>query len=132
MEENSENNRKIEFDVFTICIQEDWYYEITVLPEKVFGVDNLKQVVESEQKLGSRVLPVLILVKQYATTTSEFLFHLAKPNSNPFAKAEAYVIHSLNQKILGNFYLKMIKPRRPTKVFTLESEAKKWLKQFSD
>ena len=133
MNNSNENNpeNKIAFDVFTIEIKEDWYYEIVVLPEKVFSMNNLIQVVESEKKMGGRLLPILILVTQYATTTSEFLFHLAKKSSNPYAKAEAYVISSLNQKILANFYLKMIKPNRPTKFFSDVEEAKKWLRQFS-
>ena len=126
------NTNKIVFDVFTICIKDDWYYEIVVLPEKVFAVDNLVQVIDAERKLGSRVLPILIYVSQYATSTSEFLFHLGKENSNPYSKAEAYVINSLNQKILANFYLKMIKPKRPTKFFSSEDEAKLWLRQFAE
>ena len=44
-----------------------------------------------------------------------------------FTLADSFVIHSLAQKILANFYLKISKPVLPTKVFNKPDEAEAWL-----
>src|ERR1044071_1280155 len=44
--------------------------------------------------------------------------------------AEAFVVKNLNQRILGNFYLRVGKPSCPTEVFTLEEEAVKWVRMY--
>lgn len=50
-------------------------------------------------------------------------------------KAEALIISSMSQRILGNFYLKIsqqINKSHPIKLFKNEDEAWEWLKQFID
>lgn len=39
----------------------------------------------------------------------------------------AVIISGLGQKILANFYLSVMKPKSPTKIFTSEKEAIEWL-----
>ncbi|MDG1477554.1 MAG: hypothetical protein P8Q14_10445 [Vicingaceae bacterium] len=43
--------------------------------------------------------------------------------------ASAFVINSLSQKILGNFYLKVNKPNVPTKLFSDKGKAIIWIKE---
>jgi hypothetical protein len=50
--------------------------------------------------------------------------------ANKHGKADAFVIHSLPQKILGNFFLKFKQPSIPTKFFSSEKSAIEWLKQY--
>ena len=45
--------------------------------------------------------------------------HLKENKNNPFSVADTFVI-AANQAILGNFYLKINKPERPTKFFNRE------------
>jgi hypothetical protein len=44
--------------------------------------------------------------------------------------ADAFVIDSLAQRILGNFYLKFNKPQFPTRFFNSKEEALIWLEAF--
>lgn len=44
--------------------------------------------------------------------------------------AEAFVVQNLNQRILGNFYLRVGRPVCPSEVFALEEDAVKWVKMF--
>lgn len=44
--------------------------------------------------------------------------------------AEAFVVQNLNQRILGNFYLRVGRPVCPSEVFTLEEDAVKWVKMY--
>lgn len=45
-------------------------------------------------------------------------------------KASALVTDSLAYKLIGQFYLKVNKPKRPFNIFKSETEAIEWLKQF--
>jgi hypothetical protein len=44
--------------------------------------------------------------------------------------ADAFVIYSLPQKLVGNFYLKVNKPPVPTRFFKTPEEAIRWLRKF--
>lgn len=123
--------RSIDFEVFTISLRSDNIYVIEVKKEKEFTVEQMAQVIEAEEKLGGVKLPILILCYDLASTNVELMNYLARENANPYAKAEAYVLSSLNQRILAKFYTKIVKPARPTRFFSEEEEAMKWLKQFT-
>jgi len=53
-----------------------------------------------------------------------------KNTANKHGKVDAFVIHSLPQKILANTYLRFQTPTIPTKFFSSEEKAVKWLKQY--
>jgi len=44
--------------------------------------------------------------------------------------ATAFIINSLSQRMLGNFYIQMNKPKVPAKLFTKKEEALKWVKKY--
>ena len=44
--------------------------------------------------------------------------------------ADAYVLKSLAQKIIANFYIRLNKPKIPTNFFTDEDSAIEWLTTF--
>lgn len=67
---------------------------------------------------------------EHASTNSDLLKTISKNSNNPFSKADAFVIKSMAQKILANFYIKINKPERPTKFFNNKDEAINWLKPF--
>ena len=74
--------------------------------------------------------PLLIITGEYTLPTAEARAYIATPESDPYASAEAYVVTSLSQKLVGNVYLSFNKPARPTHIFTSEEKAVEWLKQF--
>ncbi len=45
-------------------------------------------------------------------------------------KAEAFIVNTLANRLLVNVFLKMAKPSVSTRVFTNETEAVVWLKEF--
>lgn len=51
----------------------------------------------------------------------------ADPSGNNFTIADAFVIQSMAQKMIGNFYLTFHKPVKPTKLFNNVEDALKWL-----
>ena len=56
----------------------------------------------------------------------------AQDSGNHHTIADAFVIKSLAQKIIADFYLKFHRPMRPTKVFNSRRQAVKWLLKHLD
>ncbi|MFN7012979.1 MAG: hypothetical protein ACK4ON_01785 [Bacteroidia bacterium] len=107
------------------------FFRVNVFGDTEILVEDVKMIAETCKVLGEgKILPVLILTDKFTLPSAEARKFIAQADSNPYAKAEAYVISDLPQKIVGNFFLKFDKPARPTKIFTKEEEAVEWLKQF--
>lgn len=123
-------SKKITFPNFEVEINDFGFYKIVVNESEEFMVDDLKKLVNAEAELGGEKLPVLVLCAEHATTNSELMNAMAKNSNNPYSKADAFVIKSMAQKILANFYIKINKPERPTKFFNSKDEAINWLKPF--
>jgi hypothetical protein len=87
-------------------------------------------LVSAQKELGGFKTPSLVLAHESASVESEVFKKISNNISNPYSKADAFVIKSLAQKILGNFYLKISKPERPTKFFNNKDEAISWLKNY--
>jgi hypothetical protein len=121
------------YSVNTVDLGNNTYLRLNVLGNEEISVEDVKAIAQSCKNAGGgRVLPLLIKVDKYTLPSAEARKFIAQADSNPYAKAEAYVISDLPQKIVGNFFLKFDKPARPTKMFTKEEEAMEWLKQFFD
>lgn len=121
-------SKKITFNNYELQIHIDGFYEIIVHEE--FNIEDLKKLVSAQIELGAEKLPVLILCSQHASTDSDLLKTLSKNSNNPYSKADAFVIKSMAQKILANFYIKISKPERPTKFFSNKDDALIWIKQY--
>lgn len=123
-------SKKITFNNFELHIHEYGFYEIVVNEKEEFKIEDLKNLVAAQLELGGFILPVLVLCSEHATTDAELLNTLSKNINNPYSKADAFVIKSMAQKILANFYIKINKPERPTKFFNNKEDALIWLKQY--
>lgn len=54
----------------------------------------------------------------------------ASPSNNSYTKIDAILINSLPQKILADFYIRINKPIKPTKVFTSMDKAIEWVNRI--
>lgn len=123
-------SKKITFPNFEVEINDFGFYHVFVNESEEFTVEDLKKLVNAQKELGGDKLPVLVLCAEHASTNSDLLNTISKNSNNPFSKADAFVIKSMAQKILANFYIKINKPERPTKFFNNKDEAINWLKPF--
>jgi len=105
-------------------------YEIDVFANSEFGIRELRQLIGVQKGMGGDRLPVLVLCGEYTTSDVSFLKHLSKNGNDPYSSADAFVIQSIAQKLVANFYIKIVRPERPTKFFTSKDDALKWLRQF--
>lgn len=116
---------------YSISLREDGLVQIDINPEAEVTLD---EVIEGTDYImsvvGDRKFPVLFIANEFSVPSSESRDYLAKKEALPYSLADAYVICSFPQKLIGNFYLKVNKPGRPTKIFTDKEDAIKWLKTF--
>lgn len=56
--------------------------------------------------------------------------YIASDEVSEVVAADAFVIKGLALRIIGNGYLKINKPKRPGKLFSSQTLAVEWLKQF--
>ena len=115
---------------FSVKLIDNSYYEVRVFENQEFTVDDLKNLVAAQEKNIGLVLPVLVFCENNAMADVLLLSKLSKNENNPYSKADAFVLNSIAQKILANFYVKINKPERPTKFFNNLDEALIWLKKY--
>ncbi|MBI3518780.1 MAG: hypothetical protein HY062_05420 [Bacteroidetes bacterium] len=126
-----DSSNKVIFENFSVKVNEDDFYEIEVFNDKEFSFLQLEELIKVQIAWGSNKKPVLILCEEFASTDTSFAKHLSKNKNNPFSAADAFVITSMAQKLIANFYLKISTPERPTRFFKDKGEATEWLKQFA-
>lgn len=115
---------------FKVSLRGDNIMQVEIEAEQEVSLGNVKEIIEAMRKLGNeKKYPVLVLPGEYTLPTQEARQFMASPG-NPYALAEAYLLHSLPQKLVGNFFLQFNKPQRPTRIFTKYNEALEWLKSF--
>ncbi|HWY34367.1 MAG TPA: hypothetical protein VNX68_06950 [Nitrosopumilaceae archaeon] len=121
-----------DFDIFSISLRDDGLYQVIVKSEREFTIACMPDLLSAAKEFGGEKLPFLVICEELSTTNTELMRYLAKEDSNPYSVADAFVINSLNQKMLANFYLKMVQPSRPTQFFMNEHEAVIWLTQYKN
>lgn len=82
------------------------------------------------RRFGRESLGLVHIAGRNTTVAEGVREYLAEKSVYPMKVAEAFVVKNLNQRILGNFYLRIGRPSCPTEVFTLEDEAVKWVKMY--
>lgn len=124
----AEITNKISYDFYSISLRKDGIVQVNIEPYYHVAVDDVKIIVRAAHELANyKKHIILILAGSNSIPTDDARAYLASIDCNPLAIAEAYVITSLAQKIIGNFYLNFNKPVIPTKIFNYEDEAVKWL-----
>jgi hypothetical protein len=120
--------KQFDHEIFSAGIRDDDLYVVEVKEGQEFTIANMVELLADLKKLGGgRKLPILVLCKFLASPNMEFMNYLAQKDSNPYSAGAAFVLSSLNQKLMANFYLFVVKPHRPTKFFTDEEKAVEWL-----
>lgn len=71
----------------------------------------------------------LVIAGKYTQMTTEAMKYIKDSNQSrsAFIKAEAIVVRSLAQRVLGNFYYRLLKPKNNVRMFGTEEEAIDWI-----
>lgn len=113
-----------------VTLRQDGILRIDISANELFNLEDAKQVVEEAGRIGGgKVMANLIVIGADTTADSEARAYASSEIGSIYKIADAMVISSISQKIVANAYLKFNKPVRPTKFFTNEVTALKWLRQ---
>lgn len=114
-----------------IQLRQDGILHIHITIPEELEIIHTKAIFEARNKLTNNTShPHLYTGGIYLNPSDEVTKFAASEERNKLVIADAYVISSLSQRIIANFYLKFKKPIRPTKIFTDEDTAIIWLSSF--
>lgn len=95
------------------------------------SVGDARNMVSVFKKLSGRFKPsLLVICSEDNTFSKEAREYTASKEVSEVLKADAFVIKGLALRIVGNGYLKINKPSRPTRLFNSKEEAIDWLKRI--
>jgi len=127
---NTENASTIKLGFATVTLLENNIINSHILIKDSVTAQQVKLILDAYLKLGEgKKRPHLITATKFVIMEKEAMEFIST-EANKFGIADAFVIRSLPQKIIGNFYLKFHKPKIPTKLFTSKEKAITWLKTF--
>ena len=115
---------------FIISLNDESYYELCIKDNVEIFIEDVDRIKDAQRQLSGLRIHVLISGGKYSTTNVDVMKYLAKNDNMPYSKVSAYITNSISQKLLGNFYLKINKPERPTRFFSNKKDAIDWLKQY--
>jgi len=122
---------KIVLSHSTIVLRDDGILELYTDDDHEYTITSTKENVKAFGELTQgRKVPVLIIGGAFTSVTAEARKFMATEESLLYSKAEAFLVKSLPQKMLINFYVKFNKPLIPTQTFTVKEKAIDWLKTF--
>lgn len=94
-------------------------------------VDEARNMVAMFKKLSGKFKPsLLVIYSEDNTFSKENREYIASKEVSEVLKADAFVIKGLALRIIGNGYLKINKPSRPTRLFNSKEDAIDWLKRI--
>ena len=121
----------VNLEYATVSMREDGIVNTNILISKPVTLVQAKELLEAYIDVtGGVKSPHLFTVTKLAMIENDVMEFISN-EGNKKGIADAFVIHSLPQKILGNFYLKFIKPSIPSKFFSSEEKAIAWLKSIN-
>ena len=104
----------------------------------IHNFDKREQTVEDQKKLieiigemtGKKRIPMFHTFEEFSLPGKEVREFWASDATCLYSKADAFIATSVGQRIIGNFYMKIEKPTRPSKLFSDKTKAMEWLKAF--
>lgn len=122
----------------TVLLQNNYvkielYHSILVATWQNISIDTniAKDAVKSRLEVSSGIsYPVLINIKSVIKVTKEARDFLASEEGCRGVTASAIVVNSALTSMIGNFFIRVSKPLVPTRLFTDENAAIKWLSAF--
>lgn len=123
---------KIEVRAFITWIDENDICVTQVKPNAIIEIEDALENSASVKKLSDgKIYPMLVNLKEIKSISKEARDHFSMQDRTPGVSAIGILIKSPVSSIIGNFFLGLNKSSVPTKLFTNEVKAKKWLKQIS-
>lgn len=119
------------FPGYTIRMHHDHIIELRFDNGFSGTADDARNMVQVFKKLRGKFKPsLLVIYAEDNTFSKDSREYIASEEVSAILKADALVIKGLAMRIIGNGYLKINKPKRPTRLFNSREEAIDWLKRI--
>lgn len=115
-----------------IEIYENGIMRIHVKIKNSFSLPNSKEIVEARTQLAQgKKHPVMYTAEySFVTPSKEVTEYLSTNERTKLVLADAFVVKSFSQRLAAKSYLLMVKPKKPTAIFSSEDKAILWLQKF--
>lgn len=114
--------------IFQIYLKETNILGVEATHDMEYDTEEVEQIVSNIKYLsGNKKYLLLVKTGSLATITFNALKVLARPDALSYAHAKAYVISTLPQRFMANFFLRYFKPTIPVKFFKDAVDAEVWL-----
>lgn len=113
-----------------IFLRSDYIIQVNA-SDHTYSAADIKSIHEAVHKISdSKKAFLLLIASDYTSVDTEARKYLSTPEAGLYSIAEAYVIKSLAQRLLMNFFINVQGTPVPVKFFTEMEAAEKWLKKF--
>lgn len=121
---------KISVGVFTVSLRTDGLVHVHGAGEEIDLPGYIKLVEEIAKMTSGKKAPILCTSDEFFIPNEDVRKYLTKPESNPYSLATALVVSSISQKLVGNFFMTVMKPTRLIRIFNSREDAIKWLRSY--
>lgn len=124
---------EINFGHSLILKRSDGIVEIRCADDFTYDVGHIVENHIYLKKISNgKKLLILNFTAQFTSITGEARTYIAMGNHKEFISAEAFLIHSLPQRILANFFVRVSNPVVHASYFSYKDRiaAENWLRQF--
>lgn len=125
--------KSVRCDISLVQQIEDDVLFIDILPNCDFVLKDFHQLMNAAREIGDgKRFYNLINVGEYTTPDHESRTASTSIEGSIYKKADAFIIHSIPQKFIANFYMNFHKPTVPTRFFNTMDGAKEWIKHLQE
>lgn len=100
-------------------------------PEVDIKIEQAKLIVADRVALcNGETYPLLVNVSELKSINKEAREYISGEKGIELLSAGAFLVDNQVAKFIGNFFIKINKPKLPARLFTNEEKALQWLEQF--
>lgn len=125
--------KTIELTTFLTSVNNEGVAITRVKKDAIIGVAEAKENTKAIISLtGGKPCPMLVDTREINSISKEARDHFSMRDRKGYVNSIAILIASPVSRIIGNFFMGLNKPTVPTKLFTEEETALKWLRTFKN
>lgn len=114
---------------FSAGFWESHIFYAEIKGEPIFKVEDAKELLETGLRLGKgKKMYNLFVLEKTLIPSEDVLDYVTSDEVTEFTLAQAFVIKSLPQRLLGNFLIRFKNPRYPMKLFNSIDVALNWIR----